>query len=176
MFNGELAKAYQWPQTMFDGSTRTFECYVRSDTAAVIPFLDKDTVLLTKQEQPHRELFWDVPGGRVDPGETIEQAAFRELLEETGYQAQTRLQWLSREHHGMVRFTQEVYLAKDLIFDPNHPTEHAGEKIELVPTSWHDLIQICLEKRLRQPDIMLAILCMEYNLTDRARLDAFLNS
>jgi 8-oxo-dGTP diphosphatase len=29
--------------------------------------------------------FWATPGGAVDPGETFEQAACRELLEETGF-------------------------------------------------------------------------------------------
>ncbi len=33
---------------------------------------------------PHR---WDLPKGRLDPGETIEQAALRELVEETGFRA-----------------------------------------------------------------------------------------
>ena len=35
---------------------------------------------------------WGLPGGRLDPGETIEQAAVREVLEETGFQVRiTRL-------------------------------------------------------------------------------------
>ena len=42
---------------MFDGTTEIFECVTRQDTVAVIPFINPDTVLLTKQSQPHREPF-----------------------------------------------------------------------------------------------------------------------
>jgi probable phosphoglycerate mutase len=34
--------------------------------------------------------FWATPGGALDPGETFEQAAVRELFEETGWRAPVR--------------------------------------------------------------------------------------
>jgi len=41
-------------------------------------------VLLVRREKGGRS-YWLVPGGGVDPGETMVEAAPRELLEETGY-------------------------------------------------------------------------------------------
>jgi len=40
-----------------------------------------DSILLTKRDDFH---VWCLPGGRVEPGESIAQAAIRESLEETG--------------------------------------------------------------------------------------------
>jgi len=43
-------------------------------------------ILLVQEKQPKVYGQWNLPAGRVDVGETIEQAAVREVLEETGFQ------------------------------------------------------------------------------------------
>jgi len=49
-------------------------------------FRDGDILLAQRARQPARGL-WSLPGGHMEPGETAEKAAERELREETGVSA-----------------------------------------------------------------------------------------
>lgn len=45
---------------------------------------EQKRVLLVQRANPPDKGCWTLPGGRVDPGETLELAAIREISEETG--------------------------------------------------------------------------------------------
>jgi ADP-ribose pyrophosphatase YjhB (NUDIX family) len=49
-----------------------------------IAVLHRDTVLLIRRGRPPAHGAWSLPGGAQKTGETVEQAARRELAEETG--------------------------------------------------------------------------------------------
>jgi 8-oxo-dGTP diphosphatase len=52
---------------------------------------EKKTIVLTR----HRRRGWEVPGGKVDAGESPENAAHRELFEETGVKIES-LRWIGQ--------------------------------------------------------------------------------
>ena len=51
--------------------------------AAVVE-IDGDVLLVRQQGPTDPESVWALPGGRVEPGETLIEALGRELMEETG--------------------------------------------------------------------------------------------
>ena len=105
---------------------------VRHPGSAVMMAVDEgDRVLLVKQFRlPAERDMWELPAGRVDPGESPLQAAKRELREETGYSAKkwTKLImfWASP---GYVDEKMHLYLATELT--AGAPENMEDERIEI---------------------------------------------
>ena len=55
--------------------------------AASVALLRQPEVLLIQRNKPPSEGLWTLPGGRIEPGETPEAAAEREVKEELGLYA-----------------------------------------------------------------------------------------
>jgi ADP-ribose pyrophosphatase YjhB (NUDIX family) len=68
-----------------------------------------DQVLLIKRGRPPRQHEWSLPGGRQELGETVADAAQREVYEETGIVVEIRdvvavVDLIDRDADGQVRF------------------------------------------------------------------------
>jgi 8-oxo-dGTP diphosphatase len=57
--------------------------YTGKTATAIIPFPENKILLIKRNTIPFKG-YWGLPGGRMDPGETVEQTIVREVKEETG--------------------------------------------------------------------------------------------
>ncbi len=107
---------------------------VRHAGSAVMMAVDeKKRILLVRQYRlPAEKYLWELPAGRLDPGEKPLQAAKRELAEETGYQAKTWTKLASFfVSPGYVQERMTIFLATDLTEGEATPMD--DERIE---TRW----------------------------------------
>jgi ADP-ribose pyrophosphatase len=104
---------------------------VRHPGSAVMMAVDeKDRVLLVRQFRlPAGKSLWELPAGRLDPGEKPLATAKRELREETGYQART---WKKLASYwpspGYVGEKMNLFLATGLTEGEQQPMD--DERIE----------------------------------------------
>jgi ADP-ribose pyrophosphatase len=102
-------------------------------SAVMMPVDEEGRILLVRQYRlPARKYLWELPAGRLDPGETVLKAARRELEEETGYRARRWKKlvsfWVSP---GYVAEKMTIYVATELAAGKSRPME--DERIE---TRW----------------------------------------
>lgn len=81
----------------------------------VVPFLNNGRILLVRQYRYRYKFFnWEIPTGVVAAGETFEEAAQRELQEETGYAAE-KLTHLNTFHPNMsIVQTAHLFMGENL--------------------------------------------------------------
>ena len=118
-------------------------------SAVMMAVDDKKRILLVRQYRlPAEDYMWELPAGRLDPGESAIQAARRELKEETGYSAR---RWKKLASYfaspGYVQERMTVYLATGLKSGEAKPME--DERIE---TGWFSRKK--LGKMIRKGEII----------------------
>jgi ADP-ribose pyrophosphatase len=114
---------------------------VRHSGSAVILAVDDSRpdprILLERQYRYAADAYlWELPAGRVDPGEKPLAGAKRELLEETGYRA---AKWTKAlffyPSPGFLDETMTVYLARGLRAGDAQPEEDERIECQLMPLS-----------------------------------------
>jgi ADP-ribose pyrophosphatase len=102
-------------------------------SAVMMAVDDRKRILLVRQYRlPARQYLWELPAGRMDPGETPLQAAKRELIEETGIKAKKWTKLVSYyPSPGFLAEKMHLFVATELTAGEAKPME--DERIE---TRW----------------------------------------
>lgn len=99
-------------------------------------------VVITKQEQPRKDVFYDIPGGRVDAEDENELAAAkRELYEETGLKMQNWKLITAVQPFNKIDWIIYTFVATELV-EKGEQVLDGGEKIEVMAISFEDLLRL----------------------------------
>jgi 8-oxo-dGTP pyrophosphatase MutT (NUDIX family) len=171
-FKGQIFDVYQWPQIMFDGSTKTFEMLKRPDTVQIILVRD-NKILLVEDEQPGRTPRIHFPGGRADEDDSWEAAAKRELREETGFVcANLKLVRVEQPTIKIEWFTP-VFLATGITEEGEQQLDADGEKITLQWHAFEDVRRNVLSGREQMMQYLVPFFNQVQTLEELLALPAF---
>ena len=127
------------------------------DWVNIIPItIDHQVVMIRQYRHGSREVTLEIPGGLLDPGDTPEEAAARELLEETGYQAK---EWLKigvvNPNPALFNNRCYTFLAQD-IEKVSDPTPDQTEDIEVVLIPLADIPELILKGEIDHAMVITA--------------------
>lgn len=100
------------------GGFRRHEAVVHPGAVVILPILDQSSIIMIRNYRfAVGETLWELPAGTLEPNEDPEASAYRELAEETGYQAKS-MDFLGRFYSspGISNEVLTSYVAKDLQF------------------------------------------------------------
>lgn len=145
VFKGKIFEVWQWEQEMFDGSTQVFEKIWRPPTVEIIATVG-DEIIIEEQDQPDRKDNINLPSGRADQSENILKEVKRELLEETGYESDDWLHFLTHGGTGKVIHESHYFIARNCK-KVKEPELDAGEKIQIKFMTFEEFIMLTEEPR-----------------------------
>jgi ADP-ribose pyrophosphatase len=146
------------------GQTVQRDVVIHPGAVAILPLVDHERVCLLRNHRPIvGATLWEIPAGTLEPGEVPDDAAVRELAEETGYSAKS---WRKLTDFypspGVLSEITHVYMATDLT--PGAMRLEAGEEIEPQTVAWSQALAWALDGTIRDAKTLIALL-----LWDRLR-------
>jgi ADP-ribose pyrophosphatase len=119
-------------------------------------------ILLERQyRHAAKDYLWEIPAGRIDPGENELKAAKRELIEETGYRAQQWRRILKfYASPGFVAETMSVYMATGLLKGEAEPEE--DEIIHHRMVSLPTAVKMVLNRSIRDAKTISSVLWLDH--------------
>jgi ADP-ribose pyrophosphatase len=141
-----------------DGQTVRRDVVLHPGAVAILPVLDADHLVLLRN---HRfilnEVLWEIPAGTLEPGESVEAAAPRELEEETGYRAGRWTKVLEFfPSPGVLSEKTHLYVARELT--PGAMRPESDEQLEPQVVPWEQALAWTLDGTIRDAKTLVALL------------------
>ncbi len=144
---------------------KVFRDVIRHNGSVVVLAIDKskskkNPLVLIERQYRHaaQQFLYEVPAGKMEDGEDHLEAAKRELLEETGYQAK---KWTKLVKYfaspGFLGEWMQVYLAEDLTPGEAQPEDDESFELQFVPLS--EVLRLIDAGKILDGKTLISVLC-----------------
>ena len=143
------------------GKTKTREIIRHPGACVIVPLLDDGRICLIKNWRiAAGQTLVELPAGTLEPPEPPEKTALRELIEETGYRAQS-LEFLHAFFlsPGILDEQMHLYLATGLT--PGEAAREEGEEIENWLVPFDDAVQMVASGEIRDAKTIIGLLWVD---------------
>ena len=161
VFHGKLLDVRRDLIRLPGGDTATREYIVHPGAVMVVPLLDDGRLVMERQHRyPVGRVLLEFPAGKLDPGESPQVCAQRELAEETGYSA---AEWARAclIHNACAYSTEgiEIWFARGLV--AGEASLDHGELIELALTTADELDVLARQGELTDAKTLIGLLWLQ---------------
>ena len=142
-----------------NGRTTIYGICELGQCVGVLPFIDDQHVLLVRQYRyiQKESQRWEMPTGGMHPGESLDDAAQRELMEEAGYRAGTLIP--INTHYtskSVCDETAHLYIGRDLTRLDAVPDDTEFLEVDVFP--FEQVLRMVLASEIRDSMTVIAVL------------------
>jgi ADP-ribose pyrophosphatase len=147
-----------------NGNLGNREYVLHPGAVVIVPILRNGNVVLERQfRYPLKQVFIELPAGKIDTGETVLATGQRELHEETGYSAN---HWISLGvQHPCIGYSNEtihMFLATGLTAGEHH--RDADEALEVFDLPFEAVMLMVQRGEITDAKTLIALLFAEKHL------------
>jgi len=162
VYRGRVLRHKMMRVKMSDGHMYLRDTVEHPGAVALIPVLNDLVILIRQPRFAVGKVLFEIPAGTLEQGESLEECAARELVEETGYRAGNLLNlfhcYLAPGYSSeMIHF----YLANELQLDKQRLDE--DEAIQVCPTPMQKALEMVHRNEIEDAKTTIGLLlCQQY--------------
>lgn len=155
IYDGKILKLVRDKVLCPSGHKSTREVIRDCKAVTMLTIVDDKIVMEKQYRYPYDEVIWEFPAGKLNKGEDKQDAALRELEEETGYKA-GKIDYLG-EMYPSCGYTDEhiyLYLCRDCEKGPRHLD--TNEVIDLYYFTKEEVLEMIKNNEIKDAKTIIA--------------------